>query len=120
MLSILGWLFMGLFAGSIGQAFLPGGKPGRIEVPMLMSICDALIGGLMVGSPFKAGYGELAFVTSLALALLGSVMVLAVRRLMLSRNFRSWLSTRCSPIRKAVFRPKVSGSEEVTSLSAEI
>jgi len=55
MLSILGWLFMGLFAGSIGPAFMPGKEPGRIDGTVLMGVCGALIGGLISGSPFRAG-----------------------------------------------------------------
>lgn len=81
MLSILGWLFIGLFVGSMGYALMPLKKPGNADCTVLMGICGALIGGLINGSPFRAGRGEAGFFLSLALAVLGSLTVLAVHRL---------------------------------------
>jgi uncharacterized membrane protein YeaQ/YmgE (transglycosylase-associated protein family) len=106
MLSILGWLFMGLFAGSIGQAFMPGKEPGRIDGTVLMGVCGALIGGLISGSPFRPGQGDAGFLISLALAVLGSVVVLAVHRLVIGLNFGVWSSNWASFLRPGAFGSK--------------
>jgi uncharacterized membrane protein YeaQ/YmgE (transglycosylase-associated protein family) len=92
MLSILGWLFMGLFVGSIGQAFTPVKEPGRIDGTVVMGVCGALIGGLISGSPFRAGQRDAGFLISLALAGLGSLVVLAVHRLAIGLTLGGWLS----------------------------
>ena len=98
MLSILGWLFIGLFAGSIGQAFVPGKEPGRIDGTVLMGVGGAAIGGLIAGSPFRAGRGDGRFLISLALAIVGSLVVLVLHRLAIGFNFGAWLTTWASSI----------------------
>jgi uncharacterized membrane protein YeaQ/YmgE (transglycosylase-associated protein family) len=99
MLSILAWLFMGLFIGAIGQAFMPGKDPGRIDGTVLMGLCGALIGGLISGSPFRAGQGDAGFLVSLAFAVLGSLVVLAVHRWLIGVSFGVWL-TKLGPLFK--------------------
>jgi uncharacterized membrane protein YeaQ/YmgE (transglycosylase-associated protein family) len=102
MLSILGWLFIGLFAGSLSQAFMPGKEPGRIDGTSLLGICGALIGGLVGGSPFRARQGDAGFFISLALSVLGALVVLTVYRLALGLR----LSTRASLLRPGAFSSK--------------
>jgi uncharacterized membrane protein YeaQ/YmgE (transglycosylase-associated protein family) len=103
MLSILGSLFIGLFIGSIGQAFMPGEEPRRIDGAVLLGMCGALIGGLISGSPFRAGQGNAGFLISLALAVLGSLLVLAVYRLAIGLDFRALLGNWISFLRWAAF-----------------
>lgn len=121
MLSILGWLFIGVFAGSIGQALAPrnnhGEKYDGIDSTMLMGICGALIGGVLGGSPFRPGQGGARFITSLALATLGSLVLLVVHHL--SLNIVTWLSTPASFVKSAILQSKLADAEEVRSLSAE-
>jgi uncharacterized membrane protein YeaQ/YmgE (transglycosylase-associated protein family) len=107
MLSILGWLFIGLFAGSIGQAFMPGKEPGRIDGTALLGLCGALIGGLFSGSPFRARQGDAGFSISLALSVLGALVVLTVYRLALRLKSSSWASL----LRPGAFRSQISNSE---------
>jgi len=106
MLSILGWLFMGLFTGSIVQAFMPGEEPERIDRTVLLGICGALIGGLITGSPFRAGRSDAGFFISLALAVLGSLVVLAVYRLAIGLDFGAWLNNCISFFRRAALARK--------------
>ena len=106
MLSILGWLFIGLFTGSIGQAFMPGKDPGKIDGAVLLGMCGALIGGFISGSPFRAGQGDAGFLISLALAVLGSLLVLALYRHVIGLDFGAWLSNWISFLRQVALTRK--------------
>lgn len=102
MLTILGWLFIGFFAGSIGQAFRPENESEEadtIDGTVLIGICGAFIGGLIGGSPFRPGQGNAGFVISLALGVLGSVVVLSICHLALGINFAGFLSSWASSIK---------------------
>ncbi len=107
MLSILGWLFIGLFIGSIGQALMPGEESGSIDGGVLLGLCGALIGGLISGSPFRAGQGDAGFMISLALAVLGSLLVLAVYRLAIGLNFGGGSSNSIPFLRRTVVARRV-------------
>jgi uncharacterized membrane protein YeaQ/YmgE (transglycosylase-associated protein family) len=88
MLEFLGWIIVGLLAGAIGKAVMPGKDPGGVLVTMLIGIVGAIIGGF-VGRALL-GYGRIdsagdvsepGFLMSLVLAVVGSVIVLFVYRL---------------------------------------
>jgi uncharacterized membrane protein YeaQ/YmgE (transglycosylase-associated protein family) len=96
MLTILGWLFVGVFAGAIGQVFIRSKDPGGIDGIVLLGIGGAFAGGFISGSPLRAAHGDMGFLISLGLAVLGAVAVLAVYRLAIAFSFRDWLSRRVS------------------------
>lgn len=80
MLSILGWLFIGTFFGSIAQAVLPCKNAREVDCMVLMSVAGSLIGGLILGSPLRPRQGDATFAFSLVLAGIGSLVVLALQR----------------------------------------
>jgi uncharacterized membrane protein YeaQ/YmgE (transglycosylase-associated protein family) len=88
MLEVLGWIVVGLLAGAIGKAVMPGKDPGGVLVTMLIGIVGAIIGGFigraLLGYGRIDGAGDVAepgFLMSLVLAVVGSVVVLFVYRL---------------------------------------
>jgi uncharacterized membrane protein YeaQ/YmgE (transglycosylase-associated protein family) len=82
-MTILAWIVLGLVAGAIAKALMPGRDPGGIIVTMLIGIVGAFIGGL-IGSALGWGHvsaGEFDL-RSLGIATLGAVVVLLVGRLL--------------------------------------
>lgn len=93
MLTILGWIVFGLIAGIVAKALMPGKDPGGVIVTILLGIVGAVIGGFigqsLFGSRGADGLAEPGFLMSLALAVVGAVILLAGYRLVTGRSLRS-------------------------------
>ena len=77
MIGILAFLIMGLIAGFIARAIVPGRDPMGVLGTMLLGVVGALIGGFIFGGPDNA-VGYLG-------AIVGAVLALLVYKL-LTRN----------------------------------
>jgi uncharacterized membrane protein YeaQ/YmgE (transglycosylase-associated protein family) len=90
MFGILGWLILGLLAGVIAKAVMPGRDPGGVLMTIVIGIVGAVIGGFLGQS--LLGYGRAGDVNSpgagmsLVLAVLGSVILLALYRVFTRRR----------------------------------
>lgn len=93
MLDVLAWIIFGLVAGVIAKAILPGKDPGGAIVTIIIGIVGSLIGGF-IGRAVM-GYGQIndsgdlsrpGFLTSLVLAVIGSIVLLAGYRLVKGRS----------------------------------
>ena len=94
----MGWIayiILGLLAGVIAKALMPGKDPGGFIITTLIGIAGSLIGGLIGGT--LLGYGGVdeagdvsrpGFIMSLVLAVIGAVILLAVYRLIKGRSMR--------------------------------
>ena len=84
-MGILSWILVGLIAGVLGKIAMPGPDPGGIILTIVIGIVGALIGGFVVnnllGGPDVTGFN----LTSILVATLGSVILLAVYRLVTRR-----------------------------------
>jgi len=79
-MGILAWIVLGLIAGAIAKAIMPGNDPGGIIVTMIIGIVGAFIGGwlftaLGIATPF-GGMGGTIFV-----AFIGAIVLLFILRL---------------------------------------
>ena len=78
---IIGWIILGLLAGFIAKAILPGDDPGGIIVTTLIGVAGALIGGFIVKA---LGFGdpidEFFDISTWLGAIAGSVLLLAIYR----------------------------------------
>ena len=54
-MGIIGWIILGLLAGLIAKAILPGEDPGGIIITTLIGIVGALLGGLLIS---VLGFGD--------------------------------------------------------------
>ena len=54
-MGIFAWIILGLLAGLIAKALLPGEDPGGIIITTLLGIAGALIGGFIVQA---LGFGD--------------------------------------------------------------
>ena len=88
-MGIIGWILLGLLAGIIAKAILPGDDPGGIIVTTLIGIAGAFLGG----SVAKAlGFGDpidefFDFSTWLG-AIIGSIVLLLIYRMVVGRGRR--------------------------------
>ncbi|WP_171171521.1 GlsB/YeaQ/YmgE family stress response membrane protein [Streptomyces sp. I05A-00742] len=86
-MGILAWAVIGLLAGAIAKALMPGKDPGGVLVTMLIGIVGGLLGGFLgkviFGVDSINGFFHLS--TWIA-AIIGSVIVLALHRLTFGRH----------------------------------
>jgi uncharacterized membrane protein YeaQ/YmgE (transglycosylase-associated protein family) len=94
MLTIIGWIILGLIAGAIAKAIMPGKDPGGAIVTILIGIAGAVIGGFIgralgYGGRGDEGISEPGMIMSLVLAIVGAIILLAVYRLIKGRSMRA-------------------------------
>ncbi|GAA3804624.1 GlsB/YeaQ/YmgE family stress response membrane protein [Streptomyces phyllanthi] len=86
-MGIIAWIFIGLLAGAVAKALMPGKDPGGIIVTMLIGIAGGLLGGFLgkviLGVDSIDGFFDLS--TWIA-AIVGSVILLALYRLFTNRG----------------------------------
>ena len=96
MLDIIGWIILGLIAGAIAKAIMPGKDPGGVFVTIILGIVGALIGGFIARA--LLGYGSIdstgqmakpGFLMSLLLSVVGAIILLAGYRLIKGRSLRA-------------------------------
>jgi uncharacterized membrane protein YeaQ/YmgE (transglycosylase-associated protein family) len=80
-MGIIGWIILGIFAGIIAKALLPGDDPGGIIVTPLIGVAGALLGGFVAK---LVGFGDpidefFDFSTWVA-AIVGSIVLLLIYR----------------------------------------
>ncbi|MER8224294.1 GlsB/YeaQ/YmgE family stress response membrane protein [Streptomyces sp. NPDC094143] len=81
-MGIIAWIIIGLLAGVIAKALMPGKDPGGIIITMLIGIAGGLLGGwlgkVIFGVDSVDGFFEIS--TWIA-AIVGSMILLALYRL---------------------------------------
>lgn len=86
-MSILGWILLGLIAGAIARAILPGRQPGGILVTLLTGILGALLGGWIASAAFGVNVNDAFFdLATWGFAILGGVIVSLVWGALASRR----------------------------------
>jgi uncharacterized membrane protein YeaQ/YmgE (transglycosylase-associated protein family) len=77
-MGILGFLLLGLIAGAIAKLILPGRSSGGWLVTLLLGVVGAMLGGFLGGLLFGEGVDEFFSLSSWALAIGGSLIVLVI------------------------------------------
>jgi uncharacterized membrane protein YeaQ/YmgE (transglycosylase-associated protein family) len=83
MFGILGWILFGLIVGIIAKLLMPGRDPGGFIITILLGIAGALLGGFIGRAMGLYGPGQPA---GFFMALLGSIALLALYRMMAGRR----------------------------------
>jgi uncharacterized membrane protein YeaQ/YmgE (transglycosylase-associated protein family) len=86
---ILGWIVLGLIAGAIAKAIMPGRDPGGIIITMLLGIVGAIIGGFVGRAIFGTDLNTFFDLSTWLLAILGSLIVLGIYRLVTGSRARA-------------------------------
>ncbi|MFF8817497.1 GlsB/YeaQ/YmgE family stress response membrane protein [Leucobacter sp. NPDC015123] len=77
-MSFIAFLILGLIAGAIAKALLPGEHGGGWFMTLLLGVVGAMVGGWLGGMLFGANLGEFWSIESWLVAIGGSVVVLLV------------------------------------------
>jgi uncharacterized membrane protein YeaQ/YmgE (transglycosylase-associated protein family) len=77
---IIGWIVLGLLAGAIAKAILPGDDPGGIIVTMLIGIVGALVGGFIASALDVGDLDEFFDIGTWLIAIGGSLLLLLLYR----------------------------------------
>jgi uncharacterized membrane protein YeaQ/YmgE (transglycosylase-associated protein family) len=80
-MGIIAWIVLGLLAGAIAKAILPGDDPGGVIVTIIIGIAGAIVGGLIADWIGWAGIGTFFELRTWIVAIAGAVLLLLVYRL---------------------------------------
>jgi uncharacterized membrane protein YeaQ/YmgE (transglycosylase-associated protein family) len=84
---IIGWILLGLLAGAIAKALLPGRDPGGFIVTTLLGVAGALLGGFIGNLIFDADpIDEFFDVSTWLAAIVGAVVLLLLYRVAVGRR----------------------------------
>ena len=86
-MGIIGFLILGLLAGAIAKALLPGDDPGGIIVTMVIGAVGALVGGFLAGAIFDVDpLDEFFDISTWLTAIAGAVLLLLIYRMATRRR----------------------------------
>jgi uncharacterized membrane protein YeaQ/YmgE (transglycosylase-associated protein family) len=72
---------LGLIAGAIAKAIMPGDDPGGIIVTMLIGIVGAIVGGFVASALDIGELDEFFDIGTWVIAILGALLLLGIYRL---------------------------------------
>lgn len=84
-MGILGWVIFGLIAGAIAKLLMPGRDPGGCFITILLGVAGSVVGGL-IGTQMHWGKVSGFNIKSFGLAVLGSLVLLILYRLLAGRS----------------------------------
>ena len=89
-MGIIGWILLGLLAGVIAKAILPGNDPGGFIVTAIIGVVGALLGGVVARA---LGFGdpidEFFDISTWLAAIIGSIVLLLIYRMIVGRRGRT-------------------------------
>lgn len=88
-MSFIAFIILGLIAGAIAKAILPGEQGGGWIMTLILGVVGALVGGWIGTAVFGVGLEEFWSLESWLLAIGGSIVVLLIWGLITGRRGRS-------------------------------
>ena len=85
-MGILAWIVLGIIAGAIAKAIMPGRDPGGLIVTMLIGIVGAVIGGFLCNMVFGITGVSGVDVRSILIAVVGALVLLWIYRVATRRR----------------------------------
>lgn len=88
-MGILGWIVLGLVAGAIAKAIMPGKQGGGIILTLVLGVVGALVGGFLGSLVFDINPNEEFWsLQTWLLAIGGALLVLVIWGLIVGRKSR--------------------------------
>lgn len=88
-MGIIGWIVLGLIAGAIAKAILPGRQGGGWLGALVCGVIGALLGGWIGSALFGEGVDKFFSLSSWLLAIGGALIVLVVWGFISGRGSRA-------------------------------
>jgi uncharacterized membrane protein YeaQ/YmgE (transglycosylase-associated protein family) len=86
-MGIIAFIILGLLAGLIAKAIMPGDDPGGYIVTAIIGVAGALLGGFLAGALFGADpLDEFFDISTWLTAIVGSIILLALYRVIVNRR----------------------------------
>jgi uncharacterized membrane protein YeaQ/YmgE (transglycosylase-associated protein family) len=85
-MGIIGFILLGLIAGAIAKAIMPGDDPGGIFITTLIGIAGAIVGGLIASALDIGDLDEFFDIGTWLIAIAGSLLLLLAYRLIVGRT----------------------------------
>ena len=86
-MGIIAFIILGLLAGIIAKAILPGDDPGGFIVTAVIGIVGALLGGFIAGAIFDADpLDEFFDISTWITAIVGAIILLLIYRAVAGRG----------------------------------
>ncbi len=86
-MGILGWIILGLLAGIIAKALMPGDDPGGFIITTIIGIVGAILGGWLIGSLFNDDpLDEFFDISTWLTAIAGAAILLIAYRVIAERR----------------------------------
>jgi uncharacterized membrane protein YeaQ/YmgE (transglycosylase-associated protein family) len=84
---IIAFIILGLIAGAIAKALLPGDDPGGFIITAIIGIAGALLGGFIAAALFGADpLDEFFDISTWLTAIIGAIVLLLVYRMVVGRG----------------------------------
>jgi uncharacterized membrane protein YeaQ/YmgE (transglycosylase-associated protein family) len=77
-MGIIGWIILGLAAGAIAKAILPGSQGGGWLITLVLGVVGALLGGFLGSVIFGVSLQGFFDITTWLLAIGGAILVLLI------------------------------------------
>lgn len=77
-MGIIGWIVLGLIAGAIAKAILPGAQGGGWFITLVLGVVGALLGGFLGSAIFNIGLENFWSLQTWIVAIVGSIIVLLI------------------------------------------
>ena len=78
MIGIIGWIVLGLLAGAIAKAIMPGTQGGGWLATLVLGVVGALLGGFIGSAVFNVGLDTFWSLQTWIVAILGALLVLVI------------------------------------------
>ncbi|MBD7994990.1 MULTISPECIES: GlsB/YeaQ/YmgE family stress response membrane protein [Arthrobacter] len=88
-MGIIAFLILGLIAGAIAKALLPGRQGGGWVITLVLGVVGALLGGFIGNAIFNVGLENFWSLQTWIVAILGSIVVLLVYGMITKRGARA-------------------------------
>ena len=86
-MGIIAFIILGLLAGLIAKAIMPGNDPGGYFITAIIGIVGALLGGFLAGALFNADpLDEFFDISTRLTAIIGSIILLVIYRVVANRS----------------------------------
>jgi len=86
-MGIIAFIILGLIAGWIAKAILPGDDPGGLIITTIIGVVGAILGGFLAGVLFNADpMDEFFDISSWLTAIVGAIVLLVIYRMVAGRR----------------------------------